>query len=435
MPSKTYSPFSFTGNAERAGIGLRSGIRMGQTAATVYPRVFRWILSRRRPTATEVREVFEELGVTYIKLGQFIASSPSFFPPEYVAAFEDCFDKTPTISFATIKQIVIDDLGRPLDEVYRSIDEEPLASASIAQVHAATLITGEDVVIKVQKPHVKTVLSTDMNTLYVMTKLFELLTPGVAEDAVSGLVEELHLTMVDECDFIQEAANLELFEQFLLDQDIREVVVPKVYPQASSTKVLTMQRMYGRAITDSTVLDGGGEVPITALFAAMNTWFKSLSDCSVFHADLHGGNMLLLDDGRVAFIDWGMVGRIDKSTWQAAFSLIEGLASADFAKMASAMAAVGMASEAIDEVKLSADIQQLYERLYQLEDMLDPVSGGDVVTKFMSELAELGKTYGIRFPRAFTLLLKQFMYFDRYLQVLVPDANLFTDQRIAINGM
>jgi len=136
-------------NISLAELGVRGSWRVTQTLAKVAPRALRWGLQRKPPPPKELRELFEALGATYIKFGQFIASSPSLFPREYVDEFEQLLDQTTPIPFSTIEKIIIDDLRRPLDAVYSFIDKQPLASASIAQVHAATLVSGEDVVVKV----------------------------------------------------------------------------------------------------------------------------------------------------------------------------------------------------------------------------------------------------------------------------------------------
>ncbi len=139
-------------------MGVRSSLRLTQTMAKVAPYAIRWGLKRKLPPANEVRELFEALGTTYIKFGQFIASSPSMFPKEYVEEFEQLLDQTTPIPFRTIKNIISEDLKQPISHVFSHIEQQPLASASIAQIHAATLVTGESVVIKVQSPVCKRLL-------------------------------------------------------------------------------------------------------------------------------------------------------------------------------------------------------------------------------------------------------------------------------------
>ena len=417
-----------------ARVGLRGALRVGHTVGVLSPRLAKLLLQRRKPAARDVREVFEEMGVTYIKLGQLIASSPSFFPREYVEEFQGCLDQTTPIPFDQVLAVMEEDLDLPIDELFQSIDPKPLASASIAQVHAATLLSGEEVVVKVQKPGVENILTTDMNFLFLSSRLFELISPGLSKESVSGMVSELYASMLDECDFIKERKNLEEFARFLQRNGNTEVVVPRPYPKASSQKVLTMERFYGVPLTDYDNLQQYTDDPAKVLITGLNTWFSSLMDCDFFHADLHSGNIMLLQDGRLGFIDFGLVGHIESSTWQAMFALLDGLSHENYEQIAQSMVTVGMTSEDVDTAALSRDIEQLFKRSEAIVPQAMANEIGNDINQLLLELADLGKAYGIRFPRSFTLLLKQFLYFDRYVQLLAPGMDLFTDERIALQG-
>jgi predicted unusual protein kinase regulating ubiquinone biosynthesis (AarF/ABC1/UbiB family) len=418
-----------------AELGVRGSVRLLQTCAVVYPKALRWLIDWRVPAPAEMRELFESLGVTYIKFGQFIASSPSIFPKEYVDEFQKCLDQTPAIPFRKVKAIIEDDLGKPLDRVFEHISPEPLASASIAQVHAATLLSGEQVVVKVQKPGVKATLTTDLNAVYLVTRLFERIIPNLDRGSIADLVEEMYQAMLDECDFVKEADNLIHFERFLTGAGNTSVVVPKPYLEASNERVLTMERFYGVALTDIEALKASGHDAAESLFNAMNTWFASLTQCAFFHADLHSGNLMLLKNGQVGFIDFGMVGRIKPSVWEATFKLFMAVSEQEYQTMAESMLAIGVTRSEVDVNALARDIEHLFGRL----DAMDPEyllgSGGsepDGVTSLMTELGAVARDYGIRFPRSFTLLLKQFLYFDRYMDLLAPGANMFGDDRVTL---
>lgn len=420
---------------QMAELGVRGSVRLLQTCAAVYPKALRWLIDWRVPAPAEMRELFESLGVTYIKFGQFIASSPSIFPKEYVDEFQKCLDQTPAIPFRKVKAIIEDDLGKPLDRVFEHVSPEPLASASIAQVHAATLLSGEQVVVKVQKPGVKATLTTDLNAVYLVTRLFERIIPNLDRGSIADLVEEMYQAMLDECDFVKEADNLIHFERFLTGAGNTSVVVPKPYLEASNERVLTMERFYGVALTDIEALKASGHDAAESLFNAMNTWFASLTQCAFFHADLHSGNLMLLKNGQVGFIDFGMVGRIKPSVWEATFKLFMAVSEQDYQTMAESMLAIGVTRSEVDVNALARDIEHLFGRL----DAMDPEyllgSGGsepDGVTSLMTELGAVARDYGIRFPRSFTLLLKQFLYFDRYMDLLAPGANMFGDDRVTL---
>jgi aarF domain-containing kinase len=426
-----------TRNISLTEMGVRSSLRLTQTMAKMAPYALRWGLKRKLPPANEVRVLFEALGTTYIKFGQFIASSPSIFPKEYVEEFEQLLDQTKPIAFRTIKKIIAEDLKQPLSRVFRHIDQQPLASASIAQVHAATLVTGENVVVKVQKPGVQAIIAADLNTVYVLVRLLEFMLPNTDRDALAGIVSEMYQAMIDECDFTKEAQHIKAFRSFIETSNIKTVVAPKVYEKASGLRILTMERFYGCSLTDKDANNKSQGDPSTALFEALNVWFASLINCEVFHADLHSGNMMLFEDGRVGFIDFGMVGRVSPETWQAIFSLFKGLSDQDYALVAHSMLAVGMTRKSIDERQLSLDIEKVFLSMNNLdgEDLManDGLNVTPEVNDVINTLGEVARNHGIRFPRSFTLLLKQFLYFDRYIQILDPDANLFDDERININ--
>jgi predicted unusual protein kinase regulating ubiquinone biosynthesis (AarF/ABC1/UbiB family) len=261
--------------------------------------------------------------------------------------------------------------------------------------------------------------------------------PNTDRDALAGIVSEMYQAMIDECDFVKEAQHIKVFRHFLDTSNINTVVAPKVYEKASGLRVLTMERFYGCALTDKDASEKSQGDPAKALFAALNVWFASLMKCEIFHADLHSGNMMLFEDGRVGFIDFGMVGRVSPETWQAMFSLFKGLSEQDYARVADAMLTVGMTRKNIDKQQLYRDIEHVFLSMNSLskEDLMasDGLNVNPAVNDIINTLGEVARNHGIRFPRSFTLLLKQFLYFDRYIQILDPDANLFDDERITID--
>lgn len=178
-----------------------------------------------------LRRMCEELGATYVKLGQFIASSPTLFPPDYVAEFQKCLDSTPPMPWRDVRPLIEAELGRPLNTVYTSVEQTPLAAASIAQVHAARLRTGEDVVIKVQRSGVQGSLRADLDLLYAVARLLQLV--GLATADLTEVVGTLREAILEETDFVKEAARTTQFREFLArsPQLAGAVTAPKVYPQ------------------------------------------------------------------------------------------------------------------------------------------------------------------------------------------------------------
>lgn len=403
------------------GHGVSSIKRLQQTALAIGVTGVKWILDGRPAPPVVMRQAFERLGATYIKLGQLIASSPSLFPEAYVKEFQKCLDQTEPVPFVHMEKILAQELGASyLDDIFESINPVPLAAASIAQVYAARLKTGEDVVIKIQRPGVREILTTDLNFLLFSATVLEVLVPRFKHASIAGILSEIRNTVLEECDFIKEAEHIEIFSKFLKDTHNASVVTPHVYHQACSERVLTMERLHGIPLTDRKQFLSSTKNPKAILGAAFETWMASLSGCELFHADLHAGNLMILLDGRVGFIDFGIVGRISKKTQAGVKALIKSMMIFDYHVMAESMLIIGMTEGKVDTGLLAKDLEAIFS---------DPASMGPAILfsrpsekaepdQFLLEIVRIAEVHGIRFPREFTLLLKQFLYFDSYGDIL-----------------
>lgn len=379
---------------------------------------------------SRLREAFEELGATYIKLGQFIASAPSIFPKEYVIEMQKCLDSVRVVPFSTIRGIVEKELGGSLSQFFLSVEEKPLASASISQVHAATTIDGLDVVIKVQRPDIEYVLKTDMNLIFLATLLFEKLAPSVKTSGLTDIVKTFHDSILLEVDFIQEAKNIEEFDRHLAATREERAVVPRVYHHLSTKRLLTMERLYGIPLTDLNAIRTITPYPAKTLTDALDIWFSSLSS-GMFHADVHAGNLLVLKTGKIGFIDFGIVGRISAESWMGLMNFMEGLGTMDARIMAKGLIQMDSTAKGIDEAKFARDLEFIFR---EMNDIAVKVQDGDLenideerINRVMLKISEVSRNNGLKIPHEFGLLIKQMLYFDRYVRILAPEMDLIKD--------
>lgn len=398
-----------------------------------------------------LRRLFERMGATYIKLGQFIASAPTLFPPEYVQEFQNCFDRAPAVPFDDIKKILREELGRPIDSVYEYVDPTPIASASIAQVHGARLRgSQEDVVIKVLKPGIEDILVADLNFVYVVSRILEFLNPDLSRASLVSIVKDIRESMLEEVDFNKEAVNIESFRRYLETMGLtRQATAPKVYQQCSSRRVLTMERLYGVPLTDLDSIRSLVSSPEASLITALNVWFGSLLSCESFHADVHAGNLWLLRDGRIGFLDFGIVGRISPKTWTAMEVFLASLATEEYESMASSLIEMGATSNNVDSKAFARDLEKIFSSIQDLDTEIvvatargtntnaTAVSANLIVddrqmNALFLDVVRVSESYGLKFPREFALLMKQLLYFDRYTRLLAPNLNMLQDQRITI---
>ncbi len=393
---------------------------------------------RKTPLPVLLRQSFERMGATYIKLGRFIASMPTVFPEAYVAEFQKCLDQAPVVPFATIKRVIEQQLGGTLATHFAYVDPVPLASASIAQVHAAKLHNGDDVVIKVQKPNVEVVLRTDLNVVYSLAWLAERSIKELQMLSLKQVWGQIRARMLQETDFGQEATNMEDFRAMLNTLGNTQVVVPKLYPQLCSNKILTMQRFFGVSFNQVEAMQAIRPDVEKVLLTAMNTWFASIAACNSFHADLHAGNLMLLLDGRIGFLDFGIVGQLQEKVWQATIEMVTAIEQKNYAAIAAAMRVIGITEQHINAAELEADLAKIVN-LLDAKTLLPAGSNyapnslqglEEDLQAMLGAIIKVGKRHGIHFPADFALLFKQLMYFDKFMALLAPSLSGYSDKRI-----
>ncbi len=423
------SPFYFAKKSLNTGINVLG--RLHKSASVAGLSALR-VAKGEQVDAYLLKDAFMQMGVTYIKLGQFIASTPSLFPREYVLAFTDCLDATPATPFLEMRQVIIDELmqsGQDIEDVFEFIDPIPLASASIAQVHQAILKDGRKVALKIQKPNVGAIMHTDLSVLHGMFWVMERFVPMMKSANLAPIIDEIRNRMSAETDFLAEARHIDRFHEFLAKTGSHHVTAPMVHHHLSTKRLLVMDLLVGKSLVDDSLLADLAHVhrstPQKVMTDVLDAWFLSLMMTGEFHADLHAGNLMYLNDGRIAFLDFGLMGHIKPKSLQACFLLVQSLQMNDYHGMAQAMVDIGMtAQDEFHVEQLATDLKTMMDKVYSDKQEADNLN------VLMLEMVDIGKRYGIHFPQDFALLTKQLLYFDKFMVALAPDMELFEGERL-----
>ncbi|MCU4183602.1 AarF/ABC1/UbiB kinase family protein [Acidiferrimicrobium sp. IK] len=377
------------------------------------PSLSRAGLSRR------LRVAFERLGPTYIKLGQILSSGEGLFPAELVDQFKLLRDRVPAESFEDVRTLVEEELGRPIEAVFSRFDPQPLAAASIAQVHAATLVTGEDVVVKVQRP---TVASTVRRDLAAMSWIAPALIGRIPVSALANppaLVELFAETIVEELDFRLEADNMLDVANVLATTGQRSLVVPRPHPELVTRRLLVMERLDGFSWDDVAGMQAAGIDTQAVVRALMIAFLEGAVLFGVFHGDLHGGNLFVRRDGRVALLDYGITGRLDESRRLAFLRMLMGGSINNPRMQLEALRDLGALPPDTD---LDAVVKDFgLDRPPQDVGAMSP-------DELLSQVRDLTKqllAYGARFPKVLMLFVKDLLFLDGALATLAPDVDLF----------
>jgi ubiquinone biosynthesis protein len=373
----------------------------------------------RRGLSRRLRRAFERLGPAYIKLGQIISSGEGIFPVELVDEFKLCRDQVPAEPFRVVRQVVEEDLGRPLEQTFRWIDRSPLAAASIAQVHAATLRTGEKVVVKVQRPTVARLVRDDLRVMAWLAPKLVGRIPVTALANPPALVELFAQTIAEELDFRLEAENMLDLARTFAELDQRGYVVPRPHPELVTRRVLVMERLDGFRFDDVVGMRGAGVDTEAVIRTGMIATLEGAILKGIFHGDLHGGNLFVQPDGRTALLDFGITGRLDEVRRQAFLRLLMGGAGNDVLAQLAALRDLGA-------LPPDTDLERVVRELHLDQPPVDPttMSGEQLVAEIQQVMkALLG--IGARFPKELMLFVKNLVFLDGAIARLAPDLDIF----------
>jgi len=368
-----------------------------------------------------MRKAVERLGSTYIKLGQIISSGEGLFPVELVNEFKLCRDQVPPFSFEEAQRVVEQDLGARLTDVFSTFATTPLAAASIAQVHLATLITGEEVVVKVQRPTVSALVRKDLR---VMAWLAPHMIGRIKISALANppaLVELFAETIVEELDFRIEADNMLDVAKMLHELHQDGYIVPRPHPSLVARRVLVMQRLEGFKFDDAVGMQAAGIDTVKVIRTGMIAFMEGAMIHGVFHGDLHGGNLFVMKDGRTALLDFGIVGRLTGSRRMAFLRLMLNATTNNVVGQIEALRDLGA-------LPLDTDIQAVIKDLNLDQPVVDPTTlSGEELVNEVQRIVKAMMGYGARMPKELMLYVKNMVFLDGAIARLAPDLDIIQE--------
>jgi ubiquinone biosynthesis protein len=362
------------------------------------------------PDPEQVRSAVEELGVVSIKFGQILSTRADLLPPEYIQSLESLQDHVAPLSYDTIRDALLSELGGEPDTLFSEFDPAPLASASIAQVHVA-VFEGRDVVVKVQRPGLKAIVEKDILVLAHLAAAVDLGIPRLRAFDLPGLVRDFRRTLEAELDFRREAENIRRFEQSLADES--GVWIPTPIDERSGPRVLTMERSHGVRLDRFTESAGHERKELAQRIGKL--FIKQVFRDGLFHADPHPGNFFVLPDGRICLHDFGMVGELDEHMREALARLVDATVAGDPRAATHAFLDMGLLPRDIDRSALEVEVGELVADIRRRP--LAEVSIGEA----LGSLARLGGKHKMHNPGTVMLLSRAFITLEGVLASLDPD--------------
>ena len=374
-----------------------------------------------------LRMAMEELGPTFIKLGQLLSTRPDVLDQEFIREFSKLQDEVPAVPLDQIKTQVQRELGYPVDELFAEFSAEPLAAASIAQVHRGKLRSGEEVVFKVRRPGISRIVETDIDVLMGLAYLIEQHVPAIALYEPVGLVKEFRRSIMREMNFIREGHTVERFAANFADS--ATVYIPKIFWDCSGEIVLTMEYVPGIKISHMEELKAQGYDLKEIARRGADAFLKQVLDHGLFHADPHPGNIFVLPDQVICMIDFGMVGRLGQDLKEQLLDLLQALLGKDVDRIISQLLYSGELTDTADLKNLKRDLHDFIEDYYDL--VLQDIKIGRLFAEFIEILTH----HRIHFPPDYMILAKALVVMEGVGRQLDPDFNMISHMRPYVNRL
>ncbi|MBE9505149.1 MAG: ubiquinone biosynthesis protein UbiB [Proteobacteria bacterium] len=371
-----------------------------------------------------LRCAFEELGPTFIKLGQLIASRPDLVPDEMAEEFRKLMDEVPPFPFEEVKRVLESEFNAPLSDVFSDFDPKPVAAASIAQVHNAVLPDGTPVVAKVQRPHIERIIKSDIELMFIMAKLLEKYVTESRLYNPVGLVEEFSRTINREIDFTAEASNMVKFYKNFSDDS--RVAIPRVSWNQTTDKILTIGRAEGTRIDDIETLAERGIDGKKIARLMTDIFFTQVFKHGIFHGDLHAGNIFVIDENSVSLVDFGIVGRVSDEMAENLANILLATVRGDDNLLIETYLDMGIVPEKTDLQGFKRDYHDLLDT-YLAKPIKEAKLG-----KLLLDYTRIAANYNVKLPTELALLDKCIMELEGLVRQLDPDFNMLeTGERYA----
>jgi ubiquinone biosynthesis protein len=374
-----------------------------------------------------LRLAMEELGPTFIKLGQLLSTRPDVLGQEYIEEFSKLQDKVPAVPIEEIKAQIQREFGYPADELFAEFSTEPIAAASIAQVHSGKLRSGEQVVFKIRRPGIAKVVETDIDVLMGLAYLIEQHVPAIAPYDPIGLVKEFRRNILREMNFTREGHTVDRFA--LNFEESTTVYVPKIFWDYSGEIVLTMEYVPGIKISELEELQAQGYELKEIARRGADAFLKQVLEFGLFHADPHPGNVFILPGQVICMLDYGMVGRLGQDLKDQLIDLLQALLERDVDRIISQLLYSGELTDNADLKNLRRDLHDFIEDYYDIS--LQEIKIGRLLTEFIEILTH----HHIHFPADYMLLAKALVIMEGVGRQLDPGFNMVTHMRPYVNKL
>lgn len=366
--------------------------------------------------AERIRLFIESMGTTFIKLGQIASTRGDLLPPELIKELEKLQSHVPGFPSEDVKKIIEESLGAPMDEIFMIFDEEPVGSASIGQVHRAMLLSGEDVAVKVQRPNIEKTVRTDLEILRHLASLAEANLEWAKNYQVTDMIDEFSTALINELDYTIEARNMERISK--THKKDKRVVIPGIYWEYTTKNVMVMDFVKGTPINHFDEIDAMNINRSMIADTLANAIFKQIFEDGYFHGDPHPGNVSVLKDGTLVFLDFGMIGRLTSDLKNNFGSLLISLMKKDASGVVKSIVKMGVVPADVSMKKLNREAEIMRDKYYDVP--LSQLNFSDAV----NDLFGIANKYKIKLPQDFTILAKTLLTLEGVVSKLDPDFSI-----------